>query len=81
MDLLLSGKSLLDYTNLFSSNHYEKNDKIMLKYFRQIIKKEESIKILNILSLIKNILLLMQALTLDKKMDETRNYFLKEIKQ
>ena len=27
------GKSLLDYTNLFSSNDYEKNDKILLKYF------------------------------------------------
>ena len=30
---MLKGKSLLDYTNLFSSNDYEKNDKILLKYF------------------------------------------------
>ena len=27
------GKSSLDYTDLFSSNDYEKNDKIILKYF------------------------------------------------
>ena len=37
LDLLifmLKGKSLLDYTNVFSSNEYEKNDKITLKYFQ-----------------------------------------------
>ena len=32
--VMLKGKCLLDYTNLFSSNEYEKNNKIMLKYFR-----------------------------------------------
>ena len=26
---MLEGKSLLDYTNLFSSNEYEKNDKLI----------------------------------------------------
>ena len=31
---MLKVKSLLDYTNLFSPNDYEKNDKIILKYFR-----------------------------------------------
>ena len=31
---MLKGKSLLDYTNLFSPNEYEKNDKIILKYFQ-----------------------------------------------
>ena len=30
----LEGKSLLDYINLFSPNEYEKNDKIILKYFQ-----------------------------------------------
>ena len=34
IDFLLKGKSLLDYTNLFCSNDYEKNDKIILKYFQ-----------------------------------------------
>ena len=34
IDFMLKGKSLLDYTNLFSSNEYEKNDKIILKYFQ-----------------------------------------------
>ena len=29
---MLKGKSLLDYTNLFSPNDYEKND-IRLKFF------------------------------------------------
>ena len=28
------GKNLLDYTKLFSSNDYEKNAKIILKYFQ-----------------------------------------------
>ena len=32
-DFMLKGKGLLDYMNLFSSNQYEKNDKIILKYF------------------------------------------------
>ena len=34
IDLMLKGNSLLDYTNLFSSNEYENNDKIILKYFQ-----------------------------------------------
>ena len=31
---MLKGKSLLDYTNLFSPKDYEKNDKIILKYIQ-----------------------------------------------
>ena len=31
---MLKGKSLLDYTNLYSHNEYERNDKIILKYFQ-----------------------------------------------
>ena len=34
VDFMLKSKSLLDYTNLFFSNEYEKNEKIILKYFR-----------------------------------------------
>ena len=30
---MLKGKNLLDYTNVFSLNEYEKNDNIKLKYF------------------------------------------------
>ena len=30
IDFMLKGKSLLDYTNLFSPNEYEKNDKIII---------------------------------------------------
>ena len=33
---LCKGKSLLHYTNLFSPNDYEKNDKIILKYFQKL---------------------------------------------
>ena len=32
IDFMLSNKSLLDYTNLFSLNKYENNDKTVLKY-------------------------------------------------
>ena len=38
IDFMLKGKSLLKYTNLFSPREYEKNDKIILKYFQQILK-------------------------------------------
>ena len=31
---MLKGKSLPDYANLFSPNGYEKNDKIILRYFQ-----------------------------------------------
>ena len=31
---MLEGKSLLDYTNLFSPNEHETNDEIILKYFQ-----------------------------------------------
>ena len=31
---ILKGKSLLDYTNSFSPNEYEKSNKIILKYFQ-----------------------------------------------
>ena len=34
IDFMLKGKSLLDYINLLSPNDYEKNDKIILKYFQ-----------------------------------------------
>ena len=33
IDLMLKGKNLLDYTNLFFPNGYENSDKIILKYF------------------------------------------------
>ena len=34
IDFMLKGKSFLGYTNLFSPNNYDKNDKIILKYFQ-----------------------------------------------
>ena len=33
IDFMLKSKSLLDYTSLVPPNEYEKNDKIILKYF------------------------------------------------
>ena len=34
IDFMLKGKTLLNYTDLFSPSEYEKNYKIMLKYFQ-----------------------------------------------
>ena len=34
IDFMLKGKSLLDYANLFFPNDYEKNDKVIIKYFQ-----------------------------------------------
>ena len=31
---MLAGKTLSNYTNLFSPNDYKKNDKIVYKYFK-----------------------------------------------
>ena len=33
-DFMLKGKGLLQYTNLFPTNEYKNNDKIILKYFQ-----------------------------------------------
>ena len=33
-EYMLAGKTLLDYTNLFSPNDCKKNDKIIYKYFK-----------------------------------------------
>ena len=35
-DFTLKGKSLLVYTNSFSPNEYENNDKLILKYFQEL---------------------------------------------
>ena len=34
IDFMMKGKKLLDYSNLFSSKKYEKNDKVVLNYFQ-----------------------------------------------
>ena len=34
IEYMFAGKTLLDYTNLFSPNDYQINDKIMYKYFK-----------------------------------------------
>ena len=34
IDFILKSKRLIEYTNLFSTNDYENNDKIILKYFQ-----------------------------------------------
>ena len=34
IEFMLPGKTSLDYTNLFSPNDYQKNDKIIYKYFK-----------------------------------------------
>ena len=34
IEYMLAGKTLLDYTNLFSPNDYKNNDRIIYKYFK-----------------------------------------------
>ena len=34
IEFMLKGKIFLDYPNLFSPKKYEKNDKMILKYFQ-----------------------------------------------
>ena len=34
IEYMIAGKTLLDYTNLFSRNDSKKNDKIIYKYFK-----------------------------------------------
>ena len=34
IEYMFSGKTLLDYTNLFSLNEYKNNDKLIYKYFQ-----------------------------------------------
>ena len=43
-DFTLKGKSLLVYTNSFSPNEYENNDKLIIKYFQMKMKDEKKIK-------------------------------------
>ena len=33
IDLMLAGKTLTEFTNLFSPNNFKKNDYMILKYF------------------------------------------------
>ena len=34
IDFMLNGKSLTDFTNLFSPNHFKENNDIIFKYFK-----------------------------------------------
>ena len=38
IDFMLKGRSLLEYTNLFLSNYYEKNGKIILNILNEFLK-------------------------------------------
>ena len=40
---MLPGKTLLDYTNLFSANDYKKNDEVSFNYFKDNMVEEASI--------------------------------------
>ena len=39
IDFMLKGKSLLEYTNLFSPNEYKKTDKIILIFCQYYLNK------------------------------------------
>ena len=34
IEYMLAGETLLDYTNLFCSNDYKRNEKMIYKYFK-----------------------------------------------
>ena len=36
IDFMLTGKTLIDYTNLFSPYNFNKNDQIILSYFKDV---------------------------------------------
>ena len=36
IDFMLAGKTLIDYTNLFSPHDFNKNDSIILSYFKDV---------------------------------------------
>ena len=35
IDFILNGKSLTDFTNLFSPNHFKENNDIIFNYFKK----------------------------------------------
>ena len=37
IDFMLKGKTLIEYTNLFSPNNFKENDDIILNYFKSNI--------------------------------------------
>ena len=45
IDFMLAGKTVIDYTNLFSSYDFNKNDSIILYYNSAILKMHEIDKI------------------------------------
>ena len=47
IECMLAGKTLLDYTNLFSPSEFEKNDKIIYRYFKDKIWQEKT-QVLNL---------------------------------
>ena len=54
-DFMLKGESLLEYTNLFSLNKYEKNEKIILIYYQQNLNKAYSQQNIFSLSILKRL--------------------------
>ena len=44
IEYMLTGKNLLDYTNLFSPNDYKKNEKIIYKYLKTNVVEEPSLE-------------------------------------
>ena len=39
IDFMLAGKTLIDYTNMFSPHDFNKNDSIIFNYFKDVSKK------------------------------------------
>ena len=78
---MLTGKTLTEFTNLFSPNDFKKNDDIILKYFSWLIFKMTETN--NNVSMYPN---LNPNLSDDQhfrlnKINEIRDYFVAEVKE
>ena len=91
IDYMIKGKSVIDYTNLFSPNNFKKNDDIILNYFLKNFKMVEiksiernSIECNSIGSIEHNFI---DTLNLNNqqfrlnKISEIEDYFITEIKE
>ena len=73
IDFMLKGKSLTDFTNLFSSNNFKKNDDIISNYFK--MGEYNSFEAPSIYANLDD-----QQLRL-KKVNDVKDYFIAEIKE
>ena len=73
IDFMFAGKTLIDFTGLFSPYDFDKNDNVILSYFK--MSQCNSIKSVNISGLSD------QAKFILNKINKTKDYFNSEIQE